>query len=111
MENEENKEEKPEYHKLIIDGDEYQTLLTKKYLARKPFIRHNPGKVVSFIPGSVNKVFVKEGQNIKVGEKLMILEAMKMENIVFSPIKGKIIKIHVSTGERVANKQPLVDIK
>jgi len=110
-EKEEPKEEKQEFQKFVLEGDVYKTLLTTKYLNRKPHTEYNPGKVVSFIPGTINKVFVKEGQKIEEGEKLLVLEAMKMENLVLAPVKGKIKKIHVSAGEKVANKQILIEIK
>ncbi|NTW34184.1 MAG: hypothetical protein HGB12_16460 [Bacteroidetes bacterium] len=70
-----------------------------------------------FIASSTNnfspiiKVFVKEGQKVKTGEKLLVLEAMKMHNILLAPRNGKIFKIYVVAGNTVANKQLLVEIK
>lgn len=109
MENEQ-KEDKQEFQKFVLDGDEYKTLLTKKYLTRKPFVEFDPGKITSFIPGTIIKVFVSNGQTVKSGEKLMILEAMKMNNLILAPVNGKIKKLHVSDGDRVANKQLLIEI-
>jgi biotin carboxyl carrier protein len=112
MENEkEPKEEKQEFQKFLLEGNIYKTLLTKKYLNHKPYIENNPGKVVSFIPGTILKVFVKEGQKVKEKEKLLVLEAMKMQNLLLAPIKGGIKKLHVKVGDKVANKQILVEIK
>jgi biotin carboxyl carrier protein len=111
MENEkEQKEEKQEFKKFVLDGDEYKTLLTKKYLSRKPYIVNDPGKIISFIPGTIIKVFVANGQTVKAGEKLLILEAMKMNNILTAPVNGKIKKLLVVDGDKVANKQLLVEI-
>jgi biotin carboxyl carrier protein len=112
MENEqEQKEEKQEYQKFSIGEDTYKTLLTKKWLTRKPYEEYDPGKIKSFIPGTILKVFIKEGQIVKNGENLLILEAMKMNNIIQSPMFGKIIKLYVSAGDKVANKQLLIEIK
>jgi biotin carboxyl carrier protein len=111
MENEEEKkEEKQEFQKFILDGDQYKTLLTNKFLSRKPFVEFDPGKIVSFIPGTIIKVFVSNGQSVKLGDKLLILEAMKMNNIITAPMNGKIKKLHVSDGVKVANKQLLIEI-
>jgi len=106
----EQKEEKQEFKKFVLDGDEYKTLLTKKYLSRKPYIVNDPGKIISFIPGTIIKVFVANGQTVKAGEKLLILEAMKMNNILTAPVNGKIKKLLVVDGDKVANKQLLVEI-
>jgi biotin carboxyl carrier protein len=112
MENEqEQKEDKQEYQKFSIGEDTYKTLLTKKWLTRKPYEEYDPGKITSFIPGTILKVFVKEGQIVKNGEDLLILEAMKMNNIIKAPMFGKITKLHVAQGDKVANKQLLVEIK
>jgi biotin carboxyl carrier protein len=111
MENEkEQKEEKQDFQKFSLDGDTYKTLLTKKWLNRKPYVENDPGKIMSFIPGTILKVFIKEGQKVKIGEQLLILEAMKMHNIILAPMTGTIIKLHVSSGEKVANKQLLIEI-
>ncbi|MGD0711644.1 MAG: acetyl-CoA carboxylase biotin carboxyl carrier protein subunit [Bacteroidales bacterium] len=107
---EEQKEEKPEFQKFILNGDQYKTLFTKKYLSRKPYIENDPGKIVSFIPGTIIKVFVSNGQVVKKDEKLLILEAMKMHNVIMAPMNGKIKKLHVSDGDKVANKQLLIEI-
>jgi len=104
-------EEKQEFHKFVLEGDAYKTLLTKKYLVRKPYVENDPGKVVSFIPGTIIKIFVDEKQKVKTGEKLLILEAMKMQNILVSPINGIVKKIYISEGDKVANKQMLIEIK
>jgi len=116
MENEkEQKEdaiiEKHEFKNFMVDDDTYKTLLSEKFLSRKKYEPKDPGKVVSFIPGTIIKIFVKEGQKVKKGEKLLVLEAMKMHNILLAPISGKISKIHVSSSNKVANKELLVEIK
>lgn len=107
----EPKEEKPDFQKLALEADTYKTLLTKKYLSRKPYAERNMGAIASFIPGTIIEVFVKEKEKVKAGDKLLILEAMKMQNIITTPIKGTVKKIHVKAGDRVANHQLLVDVK
>ncbi|MFH0865563.1 MAG: acetyl-CoA carboxylase biotin carboxyl carrier protein subunit [Bacteroidota bacterium] len=112
MENgKEPKEEKQDFQKFMLDGDTYKTLLTKKFLSRKNYKERVWGAIKSFIPGTIITVYVKEKQKVKAGEKLLVLEAMKMHNIIISPIKGVIKKIHVKAGDRVANHQLLVEVK
>jgi biotin carboxyl carrier protein len=108
---EEPKEEKQEYHKFDIDGVVYKTTLTKKFQQRKKYTIYNPGNVTAFIPGTIVKIFVKNGQKVKAGEKLLMLEAMKMQNLLLSPFKGVVKKIHTAPGDKVANKQLLVEVK
>jgi biotin carboxyl carrier protein len=108
---EEIKEEKPDFQKFLMEGDTYKTLLTKKWLSRKPYVVSDPGKIFSFIPGKIVKVFVKEGQKVTKGDNLLTLEAMKMNNLILTPVNGMIAKLHVSANDKVANKQLLIEIK
>jgi biotin carboxyl carrier protein len=75
---------------IVIDDTVYETGLTKKFSQRKVYKPTDPKKVVAFIPGLIPKVFVKVGDKVKRGDKLLILEAMKMQNIVNAPIEGVI---------------------
>ncbi len=113
---EENKEkETPEPKKYemlqLADGVSYKTTLTRKYKERKAFEAYNPAIIKSFIPGTIRKIYVKDGQKVVKGEILMILEAMKMLNELTSPINGIVKGVHAKLGEVVANKQLLVELE
>src|ERR1035437_2783356 len=97
--------------KLEIDSTIYETKLTSKYLRRKKFSINDPRKITAFIPGIIRKILVNEGKRIKPGDNLLILEAMKMENIILSTIEGKIKKIYIKEGETVMKKNLLIEIK
>lgn len=99
-----------EYSSFVILEEEYQTLLTQKYIDRKPYKAIDHKKIYAFIPGTIRKVYVKEGDKVKKGEKLLILEAMKMNNELTTLVNGKIRKIYVKTGEMVTKSQLLVEI-
>ena len=58
-------------------------------------------KVTSPLPGSVTKVTVSEGQAVKKGDTLLILESMKMENPVLAEQDGTVKQIAVSAGQNV----------
>lgn len=60
------------------------------------------------MPGLILDVVVTEGDEVKKGDKLLVLEAMKMENIIKSPGDGKIKTISVAKGESVDSGQKLI---
>jgi glutaconyl-CoA/methylmalonyl-CoA decarboxylase subunit gamma len=68
------------------------------------------GHVKSPLPGVILDVFVKEGDTVKKGQKLVCLEAMKMENNIDSDKDGKIVKLNVSKGDSVMEGDILVTI-
>ena len=63
------------------------------------------------MPGLVIDWFVKEGDEVKEGDKLLILEAMKMENIIKSSGEGIIKKITASKGDAVEKNQVLIEFQ
>jgi len=60
------------------------------------------------MPGLILDVVVNEGDEVNKGDKLLVLEAMKMENIIKSPGSGKIKSILVGQGDRVESGQKLI---
>jgi biotin carboxyl carrier protein len=96
---------------LEIGSALYVTKLTNKFNNRKSWKRPDDRKLHAIIPGTIQKVMVKEGDQVKQGTPLMILEAMKMRNEVLSPVEGVIRKIHVSVGNMVPKDYLLVEFK
>ena len=68
----------------------------------------NSTAVKAPLPGTITKLNVKNGQSIKRGEILCILEAMKMENEIIAPADGTIIKTEVQQGSSVQTDDILV---
>ncbi len=64
--------------------------------------------IVAPMPGTILSVNVKEFTEVKQGDSLLILEAMKMENLIKSPSDGIIQKIHVKKGMNVEKNQVLI---
>lgn len=60
------------------------------------------------MPGMVLKVFVTEGMEIKKGDNLFILEAMKMENIIKSPADVRVKTIKIKPGDKIEKGQVLM---
>ena len=67
-------------------------------------------KINSPLPGSVISVAVKEGQAVKKGDTLLVLESMKMENPILSDCDGTVTKIAVAAGQSVMQDDLLVVI-
>lgn len=68
-------------------------------------------KIVSPIPGIVLSIDVKVGDTIKIGDRLLVLEAMKMENNITAEKAGKISAIHVSKGQQVLQSELLIELE
>ena len=63
------------------------------------------------MPGKVVKITVEEGQTVKKGETVLILEAMKMENEIKSGIDGTVKAIHVSEGDALEENVLMLEIE
>lgn len=68
------------------------------------------GHVKSPLPGVILNIHVREGDMVKIGDKLITLEAMKMENNVNADKEGKILSIKVKAGDSVLEGDLLVEI-
>ncbi len=62
------------------------------------------------LSGVVSEIFIKEGDHIKKGDKLLVLSAMKMENEIISESEGKIKKILVNVGQKVKEEDMLISL-
>ena len=110
-----NKEEKSFFIK--VDGIKYKFYAKDKY----DELLHNLGmdnlastKVSDLkapMPGLVLEVSVKGGQEVSKGDALLILEAMKMENVIKSPTDGVIKNISVNKGETVEKNQLILNFE
>ena len=66
--------------------------------------------VTSPLPGVIIEVSVKEGQTVKAGQKVAVLEAMKMENEIQAPADGTVTAILVNKGDSVLEGAEIVKI-
>ncbi len=66
--------------------------------------------VTAPMPGTILKVNVQNGQAVKAGEILVVLEAMKMENEILAPKAGTVTQVAVQKGSSVDTGAPLVVI-
>jgi len=75
-----------------------------------PVSSTNETPITSPLPGVILEISVKEGDVVKKGQKLMILEAMKMENVIESSTDGKVLSIKVKASETVMEGTTLLII-
>jgi len=68
------------------------------------------GSIKSPLPGTILEIHVKEGDAIKVGQKLITLEAMKMENNITADKEGKVTSLKVHRGDAVMEGDVLIVI-
>jgi biotin carboxyl carrier protein len=95
---------------LSLGGLAFKTLPTEKYKKRKRYEEDNPKLLKAFIPGTIVEIYVKPGKEVKLGEELLILEAMKMRNVVAAPFDGKIKYIWVKVNESVGKNQLMIEM-
>ena len=69
------------------------------------------GSVVAPMPGTVIKIVKNVGDEVKAGELVLILEAMKMENEISAPVSGKIAAINCTAGGTVNGGDVLFEVK
>jgi len=68
-------------------------------------------KVVAPMPGKVVKVLVEPGQTVEPKQKLLIVEAMKMENPLVAPFKAEVVKVNCIAGELVDSDKILIELR
>ena len=96
---------------LQIEETKYRTTFTKKFENRKKYVPADPGKIYTFLPGTVLDVFMKPGQKVKQGETLLIFEAMKMNNRIDIPVDGKLKYLEVKKGDLITKGQLIAEIQ
>ena len=70
----------------------------------------NKNHVGSPLPGQVSKIFVSEGEKILKGDRVLVIEAMKMETTISAEKSGTIKKIYLKSGDNVETKDLLIEI-
>lgn len=99
---------------LSVNGTQYKLSVKDKFdellksLGMGELTDKKINHILAPMPGLVIEVSVREGSSVKKGDSLIVLEAMKMENILKSPAEGIIKKVNVSKGSIVEKNQVLI---
>ena len=96
---------------ITLENGTYETRLTKKFMQRKPYEKHDPRIIKALIPGVAAEIDTQVGKSVRQGDTLMILEAMKMLNRIKAPLDGVVKAIRVASGEKVTKGQVLIEIE
>ena len=101
--------------KVLVDAKEYEVEVKGAAAARRPAAgapkRPTPGgagAITSQMTGRIIRVDVEPGRQVKEGDVLLIIEAMKMENEVLAPAAGTVKEVAVAAGARVSEGDLLV---
>ncbi|MCX6236931.1 MAG: acetyl-CoA carboxylase biotin carboxyl carrier protein subunit [Bacteroidia bacterium] len=104
-------ENNSKYQVFVVNSVRYLTLTTTKFDKRKKWQKADPKEIRSIIPGSVIEIFVSPGQELKEGEVLLTLDAMKMYTKVEMPFDGVIKSINVIKGDRIPKDTVMITIE
>jgi biotin carboxyl carrier protein len=96
--------------KFNIDDTEYETTFPAKFLKRKAYQKEDKRVVTAVIPGLIEKLYVEKGSVVKAGDKLLILEAMKMKNDITAPVAGEVTELVIKEGSVVSKNELLLKI-
>jgi pyruvate carboxylase len=99
-----------------LNGIARETLILDKSVAPKSKARPkadlaDPTQVGAPIPGLVAQLSVSVGSKVAKGDKLLMMEAMKMQNSVYAPCDGVVAELHVALGDTVEAKDLLLRIR
>jgi biotin carboxyl carrier protein len=96
---------------LNINSSLYKTRLSPKFVNRQKYLPPDFKKILSYIPGVVLEILVTEGMQVKKGQDLVIVDAMKMKNRIKSPSDGQVKTIAVTPGTKVAKGRLLMELE
>jgi len=96
---------------LVIDGIKYKTQTNKKFENRVKYTAPDQLKIFSVIPGTVLKILTSEGEVIRAGDSMIILESMKMKNKILFPRDGTVKKIRVKEGDKIPKGHLMVELE
>ena len=96
---------------LPLESGTYETRLTRKFASRKAWEKPDPRLVKAVIPGVVAEIEAAAGKRIRSGEVLLVLEAMKMRNLIKAPQEGRVKAVLVASGDKVVKGQLLVELE
>ena len=99
-----------DHHTNIVTIMDEQQLLLKKF-GFSSSEKNQTGEIITQIPGLISQIFVSVGSTVDTGDKLFILEAMKMENEINSPLSGTVKNISVKSGVAVEKGTIIMEIE
>ena len=106
------------YCQVLINGVQYSfnletpfSLNRKKILAALPGIGSRKNVIKAPMPGKISRLLVAVGQEVKLGETLLVLDAMKMQNSITCHRAGKVTRVWIQEGQNVSKDERLMEIE
>jgi biotin carboxyl carrier protein len=99
-----------ELRTLVIGGVTYETRTTRKFQNRRTYVPPDPRRILCVIPGVIQKIYVQDGSVVKKDDRLLVLEAMKMQNDILSHRDARVAKVLVAVGDVVTKGQVLLEL-
>ena len=99
-----------ETHTVKIEGGARPSKIVRSRRGRPGSQNESSGSIFSSIPGKVVSIDVKVGDSVEEGETILILEAMKMQNEISSPVSGVVTDIFVEEGQSVESNFELASV-
>jgi biotin carboxyl carrier protein len=101
----------PPLAEFVVDDIVYTTMLTRKYRQRRAWKPVDPHLVTATIPGLILQLNVKIGDRVAFGQSLLVLEAMKMQNQICSPLAGTVVAITVQVGQKIPKGAVMIELR
>jgi biotin carboxyl carrier protein len=95
---------------VFVDGDVFK-VKPVELTGRKKTNKKEEGDLSSPISGKVVTIKVKNGESVKKGDVLMVIEAMKMEYLIRAPFDGKVQKINFKEKDQIEIGQNTLELK
>ena len=96
-------------HVIMNNGNIYKVDVVNNYELTTTINKVNDIKAP--MPSKIIKVMVKENDEVKIGQSLVVIEAMKMEHVIKSTMNGKIAKINSKVGDLVSDKKIIMTLE
>jgi propionyl-CoA carboxylase alpha chain len=104
-------------YSVIVNGNTYHFQIDREESVRRKKARggtvdnDKTYKLKAPMPGKICEVFVSKGIEVKQGEPILILEAMKMQNQILSSENARVVAIHVKKNDNVLGDQLLIEME
>lgn len=100
---------------IFINGNQYEIVdiyrESQSTVSKDHLLLEDTSDICAPMPGKILKIFVKEGDEIDIKQRLVIVEAMKMENSINASRKGKVKRINFKEGDLVDTGQPIIEFE
>ena len=117
-------QDKDNFYKVLIDESEYlvkysksdepeifnENNLIKKDISNTAPINNSGVVIKAPLSGNIFKIIKNENENLVLDDTVIVLEAMKMETTIKTPVPGKVLKIFVKNGDKVSAGDPLFEV-